>query len=125
VTAFFSGVSSGSPLVKSGKIRALGVTTTKRSSALPDVPTIAEAGVPGYEVDAWYGLLAPAATPPAAIARLNRALAEALASTDMQERLRTAGVDARASTPAEFHQLIARDIKRWMDVVKKAKIEME
>src|SRR5688572_16867500 len=125
VTAFFSGVSSGSPLVKSGKVRALGVTTKSRSPALPEVPTIAEAGLPGYEVDAWYGLLAPAATPPAAIARLNRDLTQALSSPDTKERLRNAGVDARPSTPAEFRDLIARDIKRWVDVVKRAKIALE
>lgn len=125
VTCFFSGVSSGSPQVKAGKLRALGVTTKQRSTALPDVPTIAEAGVPGYEVDGWYGLLAPAATPSAAIARLNRDLAQALSSADMKERLRTAGVDARASAPGEFHDLIARDVRRWADVVKKAKIPVE
>src|SRR5207253_2051782 len=108
VAAFFSGVSSGSPHVKAGKLRALGVTTTRRSTALPDVPTIAEAGVPGYEVNGWYGLLAPAATPSAAIARLNRDLTQVLSSADMRERLRNAGVDAQPSTPAEFRELIAR-----------------
>jgi tripartite-type tricarboxylate transporter receptor subunit TctC len=125
VSAFFSGVSSGSPHVRAGKLRALGVTTIKRSTALPDVPTIAEAGVPGFEVDGWYGLLAPAATPPAIITRLNRDLTQVLSSPDMKERLLAAGVEARASTPAEFHNLIARDIARWADVVKKAKIPVE
>ena len=125
VSAFFSGVSSGSPHVRAGKLRALGVTTIKRSTALPDVPTIAEAGVPGFEVDGWYGLLAPVATPPAIIARLNRDLAQVLSAPEMKERLLGAGVEARASTPAEFHNLIARDIARWADVVKKAKIPME
>ena len=115
----------GQPHVKAGKLRALGVTTTRRSTALPDVPTIAEAGVPGYEVDAWYGLLAPAATPPAAIARFNRDLAQLLSTAEMKERLLTAGVEAHASTPAEFRDLIARDITRWAEVVKKAKIPLE
>jgi len=125
IAGFFSGVSSGTPHVKAGKLRALGVTTTRRSSALPEVPTIAEAGVPGYEVDAWYGLLAPAATPPAVIARLNRDLTQALATAEMKERLFKAGLDARASTPAEFHDRIKRDIARWAEVVKKAKIPVE
>ena len=125
VTAFFSGVSSGTPHVKAGKLRALGVTTTRRSSALPEVPTIAEAGVPGYEVDAWYGLLAPAATPPAIIARLNRDLSQLLATAEMKDRLFAAGLEARASTPAEFRDRIARDITRWADVVKRAKIPVE
>jgi tripartite-type tricarboxylate transporter receptor subunit TctC len=125
VSAFFSGVSSGTPHVKAGKLRALGVTTTRRSSALPEVPTIAEAGVPGYEVDAWYGLLAPAATPPGVIARLNRDLTQVLSTSDMKERLFAAGLEARASTPAEFRDRIARDITRWAEVVKKAKIPVE
>jgi tripartite-type tricarboxylate transporter receptor subunit TctC len=125
VTTFFSGVSSGSPHVRAGKLRALGVTTTRRSTALPEVPTIAEAGVPGYEVNGWYGLLAPAATPPAVIARFNRDLTQLLATPDMKERLLTAGVEARASTPTEFRDLIAGDIKRWAEVVKKAKIAVE
>ena len=122
VQAFFSGVSSGHAHIKGGRIRALGVTTATRSSGLPDVPTIAEAGVPGYEVDAWYGLLAPAATPAAIIARLNADLAATVANAEMKERLQTAGIDARATTPAEFHQRIVRDIQRWADLVKRAKI---
>ena len=97
----------------------------RRSGGLPDVPTIAESGVPGYEVDGWYGLLAPAATPPAVIRRFNSELSALLATADMKERLLGAGIDARASTPAEFHQRIARDITRWAAVVKKAKIAVE
>ncbi len=125
ISAFFSGVSSGSAQIRAGKIRALGVTTTRRSAALPDVPTIAEAGVPGYEVDGWYGLLAPAATPPAVIRRFNSDLAALLAMAEMKERLLAAGIDARASSPAEFNERIARDITRWADVVKKARIAVE
>ena len=125
VSAFFSGVSSGTPHVKAGKLRALGVTTTRRSSALPDVPTIAEAGVPGYEVDAWYGVLAPAATPSAAVARLNRDLAQLLSTAEMRERLFVAGLEARASTPGEFRERVVRDIARWAEVVKRAKIPVE
>jgi tripartite-type tricarboxylate transporter receptor subunit TctC len=125
ISAFFSGVASGAAQIKAGKIRALGVTTTRRSGALPDVPTIAEAGVPGYEVDGWYGLLVPAATPPAIIARLNSDLAVTVLTTEMKERLLGAGVDARPSTPAEFQTRIARDITRWSEVVKKARIAIE
>jgi tripartite-type tricarboxylate transporter receptor subunit TctC len=125
VSAFFSGVSSGTPHIKAAKLRALGVTTARRSTALPDVPTIAEAGVPGYEVDGWYGLLAPASTPPAVIARFNRELIQLLATAEMKERLLSVGIDARASTPAEFRDRIVRDIARWADVVKKAKIPVE
>jgi len=125
IAAFFSGVASGTAQIKAGKIRALGVTTLRRSGALPDVPTIAEAGVPGYEVDGWYGLLAPAATPPAVIRRLNDELSALVNQADMKERLLAAGIDARPSTPAEFHARIARDMARWAEVVKKARIAPE
>jgi tripartite-type tricarboxylate transporter receptor subunit TctC len=89
------------------------------------VPTIAEAGVPGYECDGWYGLLAPAATPPAIIARLNRELSATVVTREMKQRLLAAGVDAGRSTPAEFHARITRDIARWAEVVKTAKIVPE
>jgi tripartite-type tricarboxylate transporter receptor subunit TctC len=125
VTGFFSGVASGGAQIKAGRIRALGVTTAQRSAALPDVPSIAEAGVPGYEVDGWYGLLAPKATPAAVIKRLNAELAALLSLPDMRARLLAAGIDVRASSPAEFHDRIARDIARWSEVVKKARIAVE
>ena len=125
ISAFFSGVSSGSAQIRAGKIRALGVTTTRRSAAFPDVPTIAEAGVPGYEVDGWYGLLAPAATPAAIIRRFNSELSTVVSMPEMKERLLAAGIDAHPSTPAEFHQRIARDIARWSEVVRKARIEVQ
>ena len=125
VPAFFSGVASGAAQIKAGKLRALGVTTTRRTAALPDVPTIAEAGVAGYEVDGWYGFLAPKATPAAVIRRLNAELAAVLSLPEIKERLLAAGIDAQASSPAEFHDRIARDIVRWAAVVKKARIAVE
>ncbi|HEX2828643.1 MAG TPA: tripartite tricarboxylate transporter substrate binding protein [Burkholderiales bacterium] len=125
VSAFFAGVSSSTPHIKAGKLRALGVTTVKRSAALPDVPTIAESGLPGYEVDGWYGLLAPAATPQAVIARLNRDLTAQVSTPETKERLLAVGIEASASTPSEFRDRIARDMKRWSEVVKKAKIPVE
>ena len=121
----FAGMASSSALIQSGKIRALGVTTARRAASLPDVPTIAEAGVPGYEVDGWYGLAAPAATPVAAIQRFNRELVALLALPEVKARLLIAGIDARPSTPAEFQSRITRDIARWADVVKKAKISLK
>jgi tripartite-type tricarboxylate transporter receptor subunit TctC len=125
VAAFFAGVSSSTPHIKAGKLRALGVTTVRRSSALPDVPTIAESGLPGYEVDGWYGLLAPAATSEAVIARLNRDLRQQVSTQETKERLLAVGIEASASTPVEFRDRIARDMKRWSEVVKKARIPVE
>ena len=125
VSAFFAGLATAAGQIKAGKVRALGVTTLRRAGGFPDLPTIAESGVPGYEVDGWYGLLAPATTPAAAIARLNQDLSATVATADAKERLLAVGIDARASTPAAFHQRIANDIQRWQDVVKKAKIALE
>jgi tripartite-type tricarboxylate transporter receptor subunit TctC len=123
VSAFFAGVASAAPHIKSGKVRPLGVTTARRAAALPDVPTIAEAGVPGYQMEGWYGLLAPAKTPAAIIQRLNEALRTVLDTAQAKERLLAVGIEARASTPAEFDRMIADDIERWSVVVKKARIE--
>ncbi|HEV7820983.1 MAG TPA: tripartite tricarboxylate transporter substrate binding protein [Burkholderiales bacterium] len=124
VAGFFAGVASSGTHIKAGRVRALGVTTAQRTPALPDVPAIGET-VPGFEVDGWYGLLAPKATPAAIIKRINTELTALLAMPDMKERLLTAGIDARASTPGEFHDRIAKDIVRWSDVVKKARIAVE
>jgi tripartite-type tricarboxylate transporter receptor subunit TctC len=124
ISAFFAGMASSSALIHSGKLRALGVTTARRAASLPDVPAIAEA-VPGYEVDGWYGVLAPAATPPAAIQRYNRELVTLLAVPEVKARLLVAGIEASPSTPAEFQARITRDLTRWADVVKKAKINVE
>jgi len=125
VSAIFAGIASSGGHIKSGKLRALGVTTARRAAAFPDVPTITEAGVPGYEVDGWYGLLAPAKTPAALIKRLNADLSATIEVTEVKERLLAAGVQARASTPKELHDSIARDIERWVGVVKKARIEVQ
>lgn len=125
VSAFFAGLATAAGQLKAGKVRGLGVTTLRRAGGFPDIPTIAEAGVPGYEVDGWYGLLAPAATPAAAIARLNQDLSAVVVMPEVKERLLGVGIDAAASTPAAFHERIVRDIKRWVDVVNRAKIAKE
>lgn len=123
VSAFFAGVASSAAHIKSGKVRALGVTTVRRAAALPDIPTIAEAGVPGYEVDGWYGILAPARTPQSIIQRLNADINAVVATQDAKDRLLAVGLQARGTTPAEFHQMIVNDIARWANVAKKAKLE--
>ena len=123
VAAFLAGVASAAAHIKSGKVRALGVTTVRRAAALPDIPTIAEAGVPGYEVDGWYGILAPARTPQAIIQRLNADINAVVATQDAKDRLLAVGLQARGTTPAEFHQMIVNDIARWANVAKKAKLE--
>ncbi|RPI45780.1 MAG: tripartite tricarboxylate transporter substrate binding protein [Betaproteobacteria bacterium] len=123
VSLIFAGVASSAGHIKSGKLRALGVTTARRAAALPDVPTIAEAGVPGYEVDGWYGILAPAKTPAAIVKRLNADINAVVATDDAKQRLLAVGLQARGTTPSEFHDMIVKDIARWSSLVKKARIE--
>ncbi len=113
------------PQIKGGAVRALAITSTRRFAALPDVPTVAEAGVPGYQASSWNGVAAPARTPKAVIDKLNREIRAALASSDVKQRLQDLGVDARASTPAELHDLLVAEIAKWGKVIERAKIEKQ
>lgn len=109
-------------LVRSGSLRALGVTSDRRSTSLPDVPTLAEAGLPGYESSAWNGVAVPAKTPKAVIDRLNREINAIVSMLDVKQRLQELGVDARGSTSQSFHDLLVADIAKWQRVIEKAKI---
>lgn len=113
------------PQVKAGKIRALAVSTAKRSSALPDLPTIAEAGVPGYEAGAWFGLLAPAGTPKAIVAQLSAESARILKLPDVSKRISELGAEPVGSTPEEFAALIQSEIAKWAKVIKDANVELQ
>lgn len=106
------------PALKSGKARALGVTTLRRSAAAPDVPAIAEAGLPGFEATAWFGMLAPAGTPRDIVGRLNSEIVKALRSDDLKQRILLDGGDAAGGTPEEFAARIKADIAKWGRVVK-------
>ena len=110
--------------VKAGKLKALAVTSAARSLTAPDVPTIAET-VPGYVVDSWYGALAPAKTPPAAVAKLNAAFAKVLDNPQVKERLLAQGAEAAPSSPAEFDRRIKEELAKWDLVIKTAKIKPE
>lgn len=101
------------PHLQGGRIRALGVTTAARTSLLPDVPTLAEAGVPGYEFAGWYGMVAPAALPPAIAVAMHAAIAEALRDASIRERLSRIGADLGALGPAEFATFLREDDARW------------
>jgi tripartite-type tricarboxylate transporter receptor subunit TctC len=111
--------------VSGGAVRALAVSSSQRNPALPDVPTVAQAGVAGYDVASWNALAAPAGTPPEVIERLGRAAREAVASPAVREKLGKLGVRVQASTPAEVQALLGSEIKRWGDVIRKAGIEPE
>jgi tripartite-type tricarboxylate transporter receptor subunit TctC len=111
--------------VSSGRLRALAVSSAKRSQAVPDLPTIAESGVPGYEYVTWYGLLVPAQTPKPIIARLNGAVQKAVGTRDVSEKLGQQGVQTEASTPEAFARTIQSDIDKWRKIIRSANIKAE
>jgi len=113
------------PHIRSGKLRVLGVGGSKRSPILPDVPTIAEAGVPGYEATNWWGIAAPAGTSPAIVDRLHRELSAILGSAETQKRFLDEGADVVHMSPAEFGAFIAAETAKWTRVVKEAGIRAE
>ena len=106
------------PLARSGKLRALGVTTTARSSAAPEIPTMAEAGVPGYDANAWFGFFVPAGTPQPAINRLNAEIVKIVKLPETRERFLTLGAEPVGSTPAEFGAFFRNEVAKWGKVVK-------
>ena len=113
------------PHIKSGKVRALGTGGEKRNPGLPDVPTIAEAGVPGYESIQWWGILAPAGTPAPIVARLSSEIKAILSSDDMKERFLKDGVEVDYLGPTEFGKFLEKEQAEWTRVVKKANIKLE
>ena len=118
INIMFDNITSSMAYIKSGKLRVLAVTTPKRSAALPDVPTMQEAGVPGYEMSGWFGLLAPAKTPPEIVARLNKAINKILQSIEMKELLAKQGAEIVISTPAEFTAFVKERTDKMTKVVK-------
>ena len=123
VSMAFLDVPTMLPHIKSGRLRGIAVTSTKRSSVAPELPTIAESGFPGFESGLWYGVVAPARTPPEIIARLNAELVKITQSPEMRETLRAEGAESVGSTPEAFSELIRREIVRWAKVIKDARIK--
>ena len=113
------------PLIEGGQLRVLAVTGSRRAEGLPDVPTMSEAGVPGYEALQWYGLLAPAGTPPEIVARLQAEVAAALKLPDVKVRLTNDGAEAAGGTPADFAKLIKAELEKWAEVARVANIRPE
>lgn len=125
VDLMFDLVLTAAPQVRAGKVRALAVTGAKRSSVLPDVPTVVEAGVPDYEVSAWFGLFGPAGLPPPVVTRLHAEIARAMASPEVRERLASQGAEALTSTPEQFAAYVKDELGKWSRVVKAAGMRID
>jgi tripartite-type tricarboxylate transporter receptor subunit TctC len=123
VDAIFTGAPAVLPHVRSGRLRALAVSSAQRIATLPDVPTVAESGIAGFEADQWYGVVAPMGTPAAWLARLNAEINRALALPDVAQQLAIEGAVATPTTPQAFAELIKRELPRWAEVVKAGNVK--
>jgi tripartite-type tricarboxylate transporter receptor subunit TctC len=118
VQMMFATSASVIPYIKAGRLRALAVTTAQRSASVPELPTVAEAGVPGFEAITWHGVVVPAATPVAVVTRLNEEINSALSEKDLKDRLASLGAEISTGTPRQFADYIARETPKWAKVVK-------
>ena len=125
LSIYLGGIPINLPMIKAGKVRPLGTSGAKRSAQLPNVPTIAEAGLPGFEVNVWYGLFAPRATPARTLDKIAADVTTLLRTPEMRERFVALGVDAEGGTPAEFSAYFRGDIERWRKVVKAAGVQAD
>ena len=114
----FDNLANSMPQVKAGKLRALAVTTAQRSTLVPELPTLAEAGLPGFDISTWFGLLAPAGTPPDIIAKWNAEVTRILAAPEMRERLAAQGAVAAPDSPQDFARFIASEVAKYARIVK-------
>jgi tripartite-type tricarboxylate transporter receptor subunit TctC len=120
VQMMFSNLLTATPHVKAGKLRAIAISTAKRSPQAPDLPTIAESGVPGYDLTPWYGIFAPGGTPRAIVNRLNGEIDRILNAPDLKARFQSQGIDLVTSTPEAFSGLIRKEIPKWREIVRKS-----
>ena len=125
VDLMFDSITSARPHILSGKLRALGVTSAKRSATLPDVPTIAETGVPGYEVSPWFAVFAPAGTPAAIVNKINAALIDAMKQPDTVAKFETIGAEPIGTTPQQLATHLDKELARWGALIKERNIRMD
>jgi tripartite-type tricarboxylate transporter receptor subunit TctC len=125
VDMIFDGMTSSLPQVQAGKLRGVAVSTLKRATAMADLPTVAESGLPGFDVGSWFGILAPAGTSAPIVAKLNAELVRILKSAEIQKLMAASGLDPMPSTPEEFATYMAAETAKWSKVVKEAKIKAD
>ena len=125
VHLLFAALSNVQPLLKAGKIKLLAVSNAKRSVALPDLPTLAESGLPGFDATTWNGFLAPASTPAEVVQRLNKAIGQIIAMPDVQQRLLVAGAETAGGSPEQFGQLLKRETAAWASVIERSGIKLD
>jgi tripartite-type tricarboxylate transporter receptor subunit TctC len=125
VQFFFAGVPPALPHIKSGRLRAIAVTTPRRSALLPELPTVAESGLPGFAIDNWQGLLAPAGTPPAVIAKLDADIAKVERDPEFAARLRALGAETVESSPAKFGAFIRSESEKYADIIRKSRARLD
>ncbi len=125
ISMLFDNIVSAQPNLKTGRLKAIGISSLKRSPLMPDVPTIAESGVPGFEAYTWFGVYAPANTPKEIIAKLNRELIAVLNSSDMRERLAILGAEPVGSTPEGMAKTVAAETEKWSKVIREANVKVE
>jgi len=125
IETLFDQMATAVPHVKSGKVRALAVTTAKRSPAMPDVPTVAEAGVPGYESTAWFGIVGPKGMPKEVVDRINASVRKALARPEVQKQLGEQGLELTPGAPEEFRETLKSEMVKWAGVIKQAGIKID
>ena len=125
VHLLFAALSNVQPLLKTGKIKLLAVSNAKRSVALPDVPTLAESGLPGFDATTWNGFLAPASTPAEVVQRLNKAIGQIIAMPEVQKRLLVAGAEPAGGSPEQFGQLLKRETAAWASVIERTGVKLD
>ncbi|MFM1987953.1 MAG: hypothetical protein RJA99_910 [Pseudomonadota bacterium] len=125
IDTLFDVLANAAPFMREGRLKAIGVAQARRSRLAPEIPTLAESGLPGFDVMPWTGLLGPAGVDPAIVRRLGRVLVETVTEPKMVERLATTGIEAMGYTPEQFAEFLQRDFRQWQDVARKARIEID
>jgi tripartite-type tricarboxylate transporter receptor subunit TctC len=125
IEMLFDQMATAVPHGKSGRVRALAVTTAKRSPAMPEVPTVAESGFPGFEATAWFGIIGPRGMPKDVVDRINASLRKALARPEVQKQLGAQGLELTPSSPEEFRSTLKSEMTKWASVIKEAGVKLE